>query len=242
MKRVKLTFEYDGSKFRGWQRQPKGRTVEGTIETAMTQLYQQEIDLVGQGRTDSGVHAEAQVAHADLPDTFSLNRLHLALAGLLPEDVALKGSEVVDDRFHARFHAKKRTYEYRIVTRRSPMMRHFSWYCKYELSPDILNECAERILGDHDFVNFCIPHEGESTTLCTISKSEWEMRGDLCFYRISGDRFLRHMVRRLVGTMVLAARSKIEITDFERLLKGYDTQKKGHSSPAQGLILKKVSY
>jgi tRNA pseudouridine38-40 synthase len=242
MKRVKLTFEYDGSNFSGWQKQPKERTVEGTIEAAMSQLYQQNIDLIGQGRTDSGVHAEAQVAHTDLPDRFSLNRLHLALAGLLPEDVALKRSEFVDDRFHARFHAKERTYEYRIVTRRSPMMRHYSWYCKYELSPEMLYQCAERILGEHDFVNFCIPHEGDSTTLCTITNSEWKMNGDLFIYRIRGDRFLRHMVRRLVGTMVLTARSKIEITDFVRLLEGVDTNKKGHSSPPQGLILKKVTY
>lgn len=242
MRRVKLTFEYDGSNFQGWQRQPKGRTVEGTIEKAMTQLYQQEIDLIGQGRTDSGVHAEAQVAHVDLPNIFSLNRLHLALAGLLPEDVALKRSEVVDDQFHSRFHAKERIYEYRIVTSRSPLMRHFSWYCKYELSPQVLNQCAERVLGEHDFVNFCIPHEGESTTRCTITKSEWEINGDLLLYRIRGDRFLRHMVRRLVGTMVLAARSKIDLTGFERLLEGDDTKQKGHSSPAQGLTLKKVNY
>jgi tRNA pseudouridine38-40 synthase len=176
--RYKLIFEYDGTNFSGWQKQPEGRTVQGVIENALATLYQEEITIKGQGRTDSGVHARAQVAHTDLPALYSISRLYRALIGLLPKDVALIEAKKIDDNFHARFHAKSRQYEYLVLERPSPLLRNFSWYVFKPISFELLAECAEEILGEHDFINFCIPpDEPEMTTICTINKSSWKKRG-----------------------------------------------------------------
>lgn len=243
MKRYKLTFEYEGTRFNGWQKQPKGRTVQGIIEEAFSSLYQQEISIAGQGRTDSGVHAERQVAHADLPPTFSTDRLQRAMLRLLPKDIALVGAEKADEEFHARFDAIARIYRYQLVTRPSPLKRKFSWPYFQPISFKYLQKCAKMITGEHDFVNFCIPPENdEPNTRCIIHQSRWERKDDLLIYTIEGNRFLRHMVRRLVGTMVRVGEGKIDDDDFEQLLNADQTERKGHSAPANGLTLVRVKY
>lgn len=241
--RWKLTFEYDGSAFNGWQIQPRGRTVEGVIEEAFSKLYQTDIDIIGQGRTDAGVHALGQVAHADLPVKYEGERILHAMKGLLPEDVALLNAEPVEPNFHARFHAKSRQYKYQMAVRPTPVLRHQAW--QYFKTPDesILHHCAGMILGRFDFVNFCIPSGVEhTTTICTLFKSEWHKEGELWVYRIEGDRFLRHMVRRLVGEMVKAAEKPGDSGRFEGLFNGKGIRQKAHSAPAKGLFLEAVNY
>jgi len=243
MDRWKLTFEYDGSSFKGWQKQPNQRTVEGEIEKAFSKLYQTEIDITGQGRTDAGVHAKAQTAHADLPSTFQKGELMHAMSGLLPRDIALLDAEPVPPDFHARFDAVSRTYLYFLVNRKSPLYRKYAWCCTYTLDFEILSSLAETLVGEHDFNNFCIPpNESELTTKCAIIESRWEKKDELFYYHIEGNRFLRHMVRRLVGSMVQAASKKINTKTFNTLLIGKEVSKKGHSAPAQGLYLERVSY
>lgn len=243
MARYKLTFEYDGSHFSGWQKQPDARTVEGVIEKAFSTLYQQEIDVVGQGRTDAGVHARGQTAHVDLPTHYDKDKVLHAMKGLLPEDVALLQIEESHPGFHARFDAVSRRYRYRIINRPSPLQRHYSWYVFSNLDDKILNQCVDLILGEHDFVNFCIPADDEfMTTLCTISESRWIQERDALIYEITGNRFLRHLVRRLVGTMVNVSGGKLKIDEFETLLRGEKTKTKGHTAPAKGLILEQVEY
>lgn len=242
-KRYKLIFEYDGTHFSGWQKQPEARTVQGVIEKALATFYQEEITIKGQGRTDSGVHAKAQVAHTDLPASYSISRLHRALSGLLPKDVALIEAKKVDDKFHARFHAKSRQYEYLVLERPSPLLRNFSWYVFKPIFFDLLGECAEEILGEHDFKNFCIPpDEPEMTTTCTINKSSWKKEGHKLIYDIEGNRFLRHLVRRLVGTMIRVSDGTLPISYFHELLYGEETSRKGHAAPAKGLTLTRVNY
>lgn len=241
--RYKLTFEYDGTDFNGWQNQPKGRTVQGVIEKALSIFYQQEISIVGQGRTDAGVHAKAQVAHVDLPSVYSLNRLHRAMKGLLPVDVALMQAKKVNADFHARFHASSRIYEYRITGKYSPLMRNFTWASYKPVSFELLQQCAEMILGEHDFLNFCIPADmAKPNTHCTILQSHWKREGELMIYKIEGNRFLRHLVRRLVGTMVHVADGTLQIVDFKLLLSAESREKKGHAAPAKGLTLLQVIY
>jgi tRNA pseudouridine38-40 synthase len=243
LNRYKLTFEYDGTLFSGWQIQPEARTVEGVIEQAFSKLYQQEIDIVGQGRTDAGVHALAQTAHVDLPDNYSKSRILHAMKGLLPDDVALKSIQKTDSDFHARFDAVSRVYQYRVSTRPSPLQRHVTWSAAGRLDPGVLSECSGLIMGEHDFCNFCIPpEEDQMTTICTILKSSWETEGDLYIYSIEGNRFLRHLVRRLVGTMVQVAAGRLELSEFESLLHGKERVQKGHSAPSHGLILTQVRY
>jgi len=243
MRRWKLSFEYNGSGFSGWQKQPDARTVEGEIEKALSIYYQREIDIAGQGRTDAGVHARAQIAHADLPEEEKTTNLVHALRGLLPEDVALVSMEPVNDEFHARFNATSRTYSYHLMERYSPLERDRVWCCGYNLEIPVLEKLAESVKGDHDFINFCIPGENEEqTTRSEITESHWERSDELLKYRIRGNRFLRHMVRRLVGTMVKTATGRMSENRFQELLHGKESAKKGHSAPAHGLYLESVSY
>lgn len=243
MVRWKLTFEYDGTNFSGWQKQPSGRTVEGEIETSFSTLYQQEIDVIGQGRTDAGVHAKGQVAHVDLPDRFTSQRLIHAMRGLLPKDVALLQAEQTYPDFHARFNATERSYSYSVMQRHSPLQRNRVWNCLYELDFTLLQKMAGLVLETRDFVNFCIPDENSfTTTESKISVSEWSFDGDIYTYKISGNRFLRHMVRRLVGSMINVATGKLTIQEFCDLLNGEPVKQKGHAAPSHGLFLESVSY
>lgn len=243
LNRWKLTFEYDGTAFSGWQKQPGERTVQGVIEQAFSTLYQTGIDISGQGRTDAGVHALGQVAHTDLPASFDSNRLLHAMRGLLPQDVALKEAVITHADFHARFHAVSRSYSYRITQEPSPLHRHSAWYHPNPADIRLLRQCAELVKGEHDFVNFCIPSgENEANTLCSIRNSEWGKNKGMIVYRITGNRFLRHMVRRLAGTMIWVSDGKFRPDQFERLLSGKTVQRKGHAAPARGLILERVDY
>lgn len=238
-----MTFEYDGTNFNGWQKQPNGRTVQGVIEQAFNTFYQQKIKIVGQGRTDAGVHAKGQVAHADLPEMYSVNRLYRAMHGLLPEDVVLINAEKAEKDFHARFHAKSRRYQYMVLNRYSPLMRYYSWAVFKPLSFDLLNKCAHLIKGEQDFLNFCIPPEGdEMNTTCEIFESKWCKQPNAMVFTVEGNRFLRHLVRRLVGAMVQVAEGTLQISDFQILLSAQKMDRKGHAAPAKGLTLLSVRY
>lgn len=243
MDRWKLVFEYDGADFSGWQKQPDVRTVEDEIERAFSILYQRTIDIIGQGRTDAGVHARKQVAHADLPSTFTSNRLIHAMRGLLPKDVVLIGADKTHADFHARFSATKRSYSYIVSSRLSPLMRHRAWCCGYSLDADILHDLAGRVKQNREFVNFCIPDPDQHlTTESRITESFWETGSDLYVFRITANRFLRHMVRRLVGSMIQVAAGKENLKSFYHLLEGNEVVKKGHSAPPHGLYLESVEY
>lgn len=243
MQRYLLTFEFDGTDFSGWQRQPEGRTVEGEIERAFSQMYQQEINLIGQGRTDAGVHAKAQTAHVDLPEKYSPERVIHAMRGLLPRDVALNKIQKVNPEFHARFDAVSRSYQYRISLQPTPILRNTVWFYNFDIDFDKLIECSDRVLGAHDFINFCVPNnEDFGTTTCVINRSMWTEDDGLLTYEIEGNRFLRHMVRRIVGSMMQVARGRISLERFEYLLSGTEVHQKAHAAPPNGLILMNVRY
>lgn len=243
--RYKFTIEYDGTDFHGWQRQPDVRSVEEEVESALTKLYQQPIDVTGQGRTDTGVHARAQIAHADLPDRYSADRIRYALKGLLPADIVVHTVENCPDNFHARFDAAARSYSYHICTKPSAIYRKYQWYCFLNPEPDVLKVCSDKIRGTRNFINFCIPAENEKqTTLCTVSESRWVCsdNGESLIYRITANRFLRHMVRRLVGSMIQTAAGKMSMDQFDALLQEKEKVQKAYTAPANGLFLESVHY
>ncbi len=243
MARYKLTFEYDGTDFSGWQIQPDARTVEQVVENTLSQLFNTHIDIVGQGRTDAGVHAREQTAHADLPDSLPPEKVLRAMEGMLPEDVSLLSLEKAGNDFHARFDASSRQYLYRIIRRNSPLNRHYTWYVYNKLDIEILHACAMEIIGTHDFVNFCIPPGPEKmSTMCDINESQWQETDKELHYIITGNRFLRHMVRRLAGTMIQVASGKQSFEGFQKLLKGEASDLKTFTAPSKGLTLKKVFY
>jgi len=243
MDRWKLVFEYDGTDFSGWQRQPNARTVEQEIEIAFSTLYQEDIDIIGQGRTDAGVHARGQVAHVELPPKFGSKRIIHAMRGLLPKDIALLKADITQGDFHARFSATERTYSYTVMQRHSPLMRDRAWSCDYPLDETQLEEMAEKVKHTRDFINFCIPDEDQNlTTESRLTASQWELENSGYSYRISANRFLRHMVRRLVGSMVQVAAGRTSMASFLELLEGKELTQKGYSAPAHGLYLDYVSY
>lgn len=241
--RYLLTIGYDGTDFHGWQMQPDHRTVEEELEKAFSLLYQQEIDLIGQGRTDAGVHAENQTAHTDLPDSISEESVLRAMRGLLPEDIVLKHIEKREPDFHARFDALSRTYEYWILYRKDPLQRRVAWCPGRELNQELLQKCSEVVVGEHDFRLFCLaPDNPHQTTISTISVCEWDEMEQGCRFRIQGNRFLRQMVRRLVGTMVRVASGQETLDSFERVVLEQKEAVAVYTAPAHGLRLKKVNY
>lgn len=242
MQKYKLTIEYDGTDFSGWQIQPDDQTVEGVLEQVFSKVLQQEIDLIGQGRTDAGVHARGQTAHVDLPEGTDINKLLLGVNGLAGDQIQIIGFEEVEAEFHARFDAIGREYEYTIMQRSMPLHRHFSWSLRQPADVEVLHKCAAVLKGEFDFAGFSKFNEDNYTTLCEIRRSEFEVEGEIIRYHIQANRFLRNMVRRLVGTMVRVAQGKMTFAQFEEALQDPQSNIPTYTAPARGLVLEKVFY
>ncbi len=242
MQRYLLTIEYDGTNFSGWQIQPNVSTIEQTIEDAFSTILQSDIDIIGQGRTDAGVHATGQTAHMDLPDDIEPDDLLYKANKLIGKEIQVTGVEKVADDFHARFDATGRQYEYTITKRWMPLKERFSWQLNQPIDYGKLEECAALLKGEFDFAGFSKFNEDNMTTLCEIQLSEFEQEGEVIKYYIRSNRFLRNMVRRLVGTMVRVAQNKMTLDQFEEALKKPDSGIPTYTAPAGGLVLQKVFY
>jgi len=242
MSRYKLTIEYNGKNFSGWQIQPDARTVEGELEKAFSTILQKEVDLIGQGRTDAGVHAIGQVAHVDIDDVDDLQKLVFGANGLVGSEVHIHSVEAVHPEFHARFDAHSREYAYTILKTPSPLLDELSWTPSGEINGSLLLKCAELLDGEFDFSGFSKFNEENYTTLCIIEKSVFEEYDNKWIYRIRANRFLRNMVRRIVGTMVEVSKEKVKLEDFEKLLKDPSADVKSFTAPAKALVLEKVFY
>ena len=238
-----MTIQYDGSDFHGWQVQAQGRTVQGEIEAALTVIYPEEkITLIGAGRTDAGVHGLSQVAHVELPARLDPIELCNALNGNLKRDVQIDSVAEVDNNFHARFSATAREYEYHLVKSYSPITRKYAAELKWDINQDLLNECGEVLLGEHDFTSFCKATAEVENKLCSIYGAKWKDTEEKYIFSIRANRFLQHMVRYLVGTMLEVARGRYEVSDFNNLVDNRPTKAVVVRAPAQGLFLKKVYY
>lgn len=233
---------YDGTDFLGWQIQAKGRTVQGDIESALQAIYSKHISLFGSGRTDSGVHAYGQIAHFDVETTMSNSQIVKALNSHLKNDVWVSDCKEINSDFHARFSARKREYIYKISTMYTPFNRHTSWVLKWDVDIEKMNKCAELLLGKHDFTSFCKATAEVKDKICSIFSAEWEKNGEELSFNITANRFLQHMVRFLVGTMVEVGRGRYSIDDFTQFLNGKHPTLSVVRAPAHGLFLKNVSY
>lgn len=242
MSRYKMLIEFDGTNYSGWQIQPNANTIEEELETALSRILQEDIDIIGQGRTDAGVHAEGQVAHVDIDQEIDIDQLLYALLGVLSRDVCVWNMEKVDDSFHARFDGKSRQYRYQIITRPSALHYRTANYIYYDLNVEAMQECAVMIMGTHDFENFSKTDKDQPDAICTVQDSNFFQEDYLITYRVKANRFVRHLVRRLVGTMIQVGSGKRTVEDFSDLLNGVEVEQTSHGALAKGLILEKVEY
>ena len=239
-----ITFSYDGTNYPGWQIQPNGVSVQEKLQWALSTLLREEITVTGAGRTDAGVHARMMVAHFDADDmTWTMEDLAYKLNRLLPKDIAVQKIEEVSDDMHARFSAKWRTYHYYIHTRKDPFDRAYSYEIHYPLDFAKMNEAGRILLGYDDFGAFCKAGADVKTTLCDVNKAEWIQTSPTTWYfEITANRFLRNMVRAVVGTLIDVGRSKLSLDDFRKVIEGKQRSDAGESMPGNALFLENIVY
>lgn len=241
--RYKLTLAYNGENYHGWQTQPNAPTVQETLERAFSLILRQNTSITGCGRTDTGVHAEYYVAHFDTYDiNGKIGDLVHKMNSFLPKDIAIYNIEPVGDDFNARFSAVKRSYRYWIHTRKDPFLDRSSWLVPYPIDIEKMNQGCEILKRYTDFASFCKAGSDNKTTICHISSVQWTQDGHRIKFEITADRFLRNMVRAIVGTMVDLGLGKTTLADFEDIIKSHKRSSAGQSVPAKGLALIEVGY
>jgi len=242
MSRYKITVHYDGTNYFGWQMQSHKRTIQGEIETALLPLNDNEtVKIVGAGRTDTGVHALGQVAHFDLDTKLNVTQLLKALNARLPNDIRILAANLTEDEFHARFSAKRRYYRYQCYIGDNILFKNQSWFIS-EIDVATLNEFANLIEGSFDFLSFSKINKELKNTICDIYESKWYKSENMLIFNVCGNRFLHHMVRYLVGTMVAGVQGKISLDYFRDLLNNPQKNVKIFKAPPEGLILVKIDY
>jgi tRNA pseudouridine38-40 synthase len=243
IQRYFIYFCYDGSRYHGWQTQPNAHTVEQEMEQALSTLLRREVLLTGAGRTDAGVHARLMVAHFDTDAPVDEVQLAYKLNRLLPADIGVRRIEAVGSDMHARFSATSRTYRYYIHTQKNPFRRNSSCELHYQLDFDRMNEAAAMLLEYSDFGAFCKSHTDVKTTLCHVTEARWEplSEHEWCFV-ISANRFLRNMVRAVVGTLIDVGRNRLSLDDFRRVIEGRKRTEAGESMPGKALFLEDIKY
>lgn len=246
-----ITFSYDGTNYHGWQIQPNGVSVQEKLQGALSTLLREEIVVTGAGRTDAGVHAKMMVAHFEMAEgrwqkedgSFDDKDLVYKLNRLLPQDIAVQKVEPVSDDMHARFSATSRTYHYYIHTKKDPFLRAYSCELHYSLDFEKMNEAGRILTTYEDFGAFCKAHSDVKTTLCKVTRAEWIQTGETTWYfEITANRFLRNMVRAVVGTMVDVGRGKLSLEDFCKVIEGKKRSDAGESMPGNALFLEEVKY
>ena len=237
-----LEFAYKGTNYHGWQYQPNAISVQETLNKAISLILKTEIDLVAAGRTDTGVHAKQMFAHFDYDIEIDTNFLVHKLNSFLPKDIAVLAIHNVHKDAHARFDATKRTYKYHIHTQKNVFENDSSWYCKNSLNIDLMNKACEILFNHTDFECFSKVHTNVNTFNCKIFEANWKQDNNQLVFTITADRFLRNMVRAIVGTMIYIALEKVSLQEFEEIIQSKDRKKAGFSVPAHGLYLTKVEY
>jgi len=244
VRNIKLTLEYDGTNFLGFQRQKRGRTVQAELEKALQRVLQEKVKLIPAGRTDSGVHARGQVISVKTSSRLPVTRFVPALNRVLPKDIAIKRAARVSDDFHARYWAQRKIYRYHILTGayHSPIERRTTTYCPYALNVTLMRKGAKLLTGTHDFRSFQARAIDDKSTVRTIYRLSISQKGRELFFTVEGNGFLYNMVRNLVGTLLLLGRGKITLSDLRKILSGRDRRLAGPTAPPQGLSLEKVFY
>lgn len=247
-----IKLAYKGTHYHGWQYQPNAASVQETLAKAVSVLLNSEINLMGAGRTDTGVHAKEMYAHFDYNTAFDSQSLVHKLNSYLPKDIVVYTIIPVSNEAHVRFDARKRTYEYHINTFKDSFSQEESWYNPQKLDLDLMNEAAKIIVKNTNFQCFSKVNTAVNTFDCTVFEAYWtrgtaklgadKQENDTLIFTISANRFLRNMVRSIVGTMVKIGRHKITIEDLNTIIESKDRDKAGFSVPAHGLYLTKIDY
>ncbi len=246
-----IYFCYDGTRYHGWQIQPNGDSVQEKLQMALSTLLREAISVTGAGRTDAGVHARKMVAHFDTDALFEpteilrINgqQLIYKLNRLLPYDIAVQKVEQVSDEMHARFSATSRTYRYFIHTVKDPFSKAYSCELHYPLDFDKMNEAAQLLLTYDDFGAFCKSGTDVKTTLCRVTKACWVQTSPTNWYfEITANRFLRNMVRAVVGTLIDVGRGRLSLDEFRKVIEGRRRTEAGESMPGNALFLEDITY
>ncbi|WP_284653193.1 tRNA pseudouridine(38-40) synthase TruA [Flavobacterium terrisoli] len=237
-----IELAYKGTNYHGWQYQPDASSVQETLNKALSLLLKKEIDIVGAGRTDTGVHAKKMYAHFDCETEIDGKILVHKLNSFLPKDIVIFDILKVHDEAHARFDATKRTYEYHIHTFKDAFENEGSWLHQLPLDLDKMNEACQILFKHRDFECFSKTHSDVRTFNCVIFEAHWTRSGNNLVFTISADRFLRNMVRAIVGTIINVGLGKITLVDFEKIIESKDRGQAGFSVPAHGLYLTRIEY
>lgn len=233
---------YNGVEYHGWQNQPNAISVQQVVEDAMTKVFRTKTIIVGSGRTDTGVHCVQQFFHADVEKEFNETDWIQKLNSILPRFIAIRSIVPVMPEANARYDALERSYEYRITRVKDPILVGRAYYFFRELDVKTMNKASTLITGEHDFECFSKVHTDVNHFICNIKQARWNQTGDLLVFTISANRFLRGMVRAVVGTLLDVGSGKITLRDFQEILKSKDRKKAGVNVPPEALYLMSVKY
>ncbi|HBT84456.1 MAG: tRNA pseudouridine(38-40) synthase TruA [Fermentimonas sp.] len=243
MPRYFITLSYNGKNYVGWQIQPNGISIQQKLQEAISLILRSEVDIVGAGRTDAGVHACKMVAHFDWYDeSFSNEDLVFKLNSLLPKDIAIKSIKKVKPDAHARFSAISRTYKYYVTTDKNPFLNELTNRVSFIPDIDKMNALCPLLIETEDFSSFSKLHTDVKTNICKIEFAGWEREGNMYVFKIKADRFLRNMVRAIVGTLLEAGRGRLDERGLRRIIDAKNRQVAGDSAPGNALFLEDVQY
>jgi len=241
MQRYFIQLAYKGTNYHGWQIQPNAISIQETLEKALSVKLQQEIRVTGAGRTDTGVHAEFFVAHFDCSKNID-NKTVFGLNNMLPNDIVVYNIKKVKPDFNARFDAVSRTYKYYITNTKTPFLNETATFIKNEINIDLLNKACEILYNYTDFTSFSKLHTDTKTNNCKITNVKWYLENNIVVFEITADRFLRNMVRSIVGTMLDVNSGKTTLSDFSKIIESENRNNAGKSAPAEGLFLTNIEY
>lgn len=242
MRNFKLTLEYDGTDFHGWQRQPGLRTVQGTLETVAEEIFGRETQVNGAGRTDAGVHALGQVANFATDTRLTPEQVGKAISSKLPEDIQVYRIAETDLNFHARFSARSRRYTYYLRTEPTAIWRRFAYVVTFPLDVDAMIRGAAHLVGEKDFVSFTPNRAGDTPTRCNLMSCIVERHDEIISVAMEADHFLHNMVRVVVGTLIEVGRGRFKPEHVEQVLRKKDRAAAGPTIPPNGLFLMEVIY
>lgn len=238
-----ITFAYDGTNYHGWQMQPNADSIQARFNDALTKLLSVPTTCVGAGRTDAGVHASKMVAHFDTEKMIDVEQFAFRLNRILPEDIAVQSIKLVADHLHARFSAVSRTYHYFVYGRKHPYRRHYANHLTFAPDYTRMNEAAALLLEVQDFTSFSKLNNDQVTNICNVSAAQWvHIEDDYWRFEITANRFLRNMVRAIVGTLLEIGRGRLTVEDFRRIIAARDRCSAGESVEAKALFLVDVEY
>jgi tRNA pseudouridine38-40 synthase len=233
---------YNGTHYHGWQNQSNAIGVQQIVEEGLTKVFREEISIVGSGRTDAGVHCVQQFFHADTHYKFDATGWIIKLNSILPRDIAIRSIQSVNPEAHARYDATERSYEYKITRVKDPLLTGYAYYFFRDLDIKTMNEAAALLVGMHDFKCFSKVKTDVNHFLCDLKKAHWNQKDQLLVFSITANRFLRGMVRAIVGSLLDVGTGKTSVKDFQKIIDSQDRKNAGMNVPPEGLYLTQVKY